>query len=155
MNTISSTSKINLTVFAGLLREAEGVQRRPYLDTKSQVTIGVGHNLSARGLSDEAIAFILAEDMQITITTCEAFPFWSDLNEARQTALAELCFNLGFSALRTFTTFLRFLQNGQYETAATDLRQTLWATQVGASRRDRLVLMIASGAFPQEALSGT
>lgn len=143
-------SKINLITFADILGgpTAEGRRKRPYIDTKGKITIGVGHNLSDRGLSDPAIDLILNEDILMSIRECESFPFWNNLNEARQTALAELCFNLGFTKLRKFDTTLLLLAEGRYETAANNLNQTLWATQVQPSRRNRIVQMIATGAMP-------
>jgi lysozyme len=129
------------------LKQAEGVERFPYKDTTGHLTIGVGHNLTARGLSNSAIDYILNEDITLAVAECETFPFWAQLSAARQAAVAELCFNLGWKKLNTFVTFLRLLADGHYLEAAVDLRQTLWATQVGKARSNRISTMIHTGSY--------
>ena len=69
-------------------------------------------------------------------------PWWRSLDDNRQRILANMCFNLGYPRLSGFKRFLAALHTGQWETAAVEMMDSKWATQVGdrAKRlRDRML----------------
>ena len=53
-----------------LLERHEGRRAFPYLDTVGKLTIGVGRNLSDRGLSEDEIDLLLASDIAIAEEAC-------------------------------------------------------------------------------------
>ncbi|MDI9350363.1 MAG: glycoside hydrolase family protein [Candidatus Symbiobacter sp.] len=114
------------------LRRDEGVRNKPYKDSVGLTTIGVGRNLDQVGLSDAEIAFLLENDIKrVAADLDRELPWWRNMTENRQRALANLGFNMGIRTLLGFKKTLAMLQNGQYDQAATNLLASKYATQVG------------------------
>ena len=70
------------------LRLHEGVEHKPYTDTVGKLTIGVGRNLDDRGLSDDEIDYILANDIKIVEDELDVWKDgeqWMKLDERLQT----------------------------------------------------------------------
>lgn len=114
----------------------EGARNFPYKDTVGKLTIGVGRNLDDRGLSDREIGVLLENDITIVVDELDRhLPWWREMNDVRQRALANMCFNLGWPKLRGFVNTLAAMQRGDYQVAADGMRASLWARQVGARAR--------------------
>lgn len=131
----------------------EGYRIKRYQDTQGHWTIGVGHNLDAsplpagwtEPLSDAQVKQLLKLDMQESINELDThIPWWRNLTSARQRVLINMCFNLGWGSLSTFTTFLRLVEEGHYVEASSDMLTTLWAKQV-KSRATRLAMTMRAG----------
>jgi lysozyme len=127
------------------LRVDEGVRYKPYRDSLGFLTIGVGHNLEAKPLSSRAVDIILEDDIEDTLRDLQSnLPWVSFLSENRQLVLANMCFNLGIQKLLTFKNTLKAAQEGRYNDAAEGMKNSLWATQVGA-RATRLIELMRTG----------
>lgn len=136
---------MNVPQLAAQLGVDEGRRKKLYKDTVGKITGGVGHNFDDKGLSDAAIDFILAEDIQDAMNDLDrALPWWRNMSERRQQALANMCFNLGIARLLGFKNTLKCMELGQYEAAANGMRDSLWAKQVGA-RALRLATIMQEG----------
>jgi lysozyme len=123
----------------------EGKRKFPYKDTVGKLTIGVGRNLDDRGLSDDEIAYLLANDIKMVKEDLDrALPWWRQMDAVRQRVLADMCFNLGISRLLLFRNTLKAMKEGDYELAASGMRNSLWYKQVG-TRAVRLVKMMETG----------
>lgn len=138
------------------LRRDEDVRYTPYVDTKGHKTIGVGHNMDANPLpkdwtlplTDAQVDQLLAEDIQAACNSLDRFlPWWRSLDEVRQRAICNMCFNMGIGTLLTFRNTLTDMKSGFYTAAATGMRNSLWAKQVGA-RAQRLADAMSSGVMP-------
>jgi lysozyme len=57
--------------------------------------------------------------------------WWRGLNDTRQRVLANMCFNLGYPRLSKFKKFLAAAKDQDWETAADEMMDSKWATQVG------------------------
>jgi lysozyme len=125
-----------MTILEQLKRD-EGRRPQPYQDTRGVWTVGYGHNLTTGALSEDAMAQILADDLQAADTACRQLPIWQRLSDARKGVLLNMCFNLGFAGLMQFRSMYVALETGDYETAAAEMLDSTWARQVGA-RADRL-----------------
>lgn len=135
---------IDLNLLEKDLIRDEGKKLKPYRDSKGILTIGIGHNLD-EGIDEETCAYILATDITKHCNDLNRLlPWWQDLDEVRQRALANMCFNLGIVRLLEFRKFLAALQKHDYATAANEMINSLWAQQVG-SRANRLEHMIRMG----------
>ncbi len=122
----------------------EGRRRFPYTDTAGKLTIGVGHNLTDKGLSHAAIEFILNEDVDEAVADLASFPWFAGLDPVRQRVMVDLRFNLGPNRFRDFKKMLRAMERGVYPEAANRLRESVWFTQVGV-RGVRLMDMLRTG----------
>jgi len=58
-------------------------------------------------------------------------PWWRGLSDDRMRVMANMCFNLGYPRLSKFKKFLAAMQEEDWETAAEEMMDSKWATQVG------------------------
>ncbi len=139
---------MNLDLLRAELIRDEGVVPHAYNDSLGYLTIGVGRLIDKRkggGLSDEEIAFLLDNDIsRKTVDLDTHLPWWRDLDDVRQRALLNLCFQLGISGLLGFTKTLSALQRGDYKAAADGLRASKLYQQTPA-RTERRARMIETG----------
>jgi lysozyme len=127
------------------LKVHEGVRSKVYLDTEGIETIGVGRNLRDRGLSDDEIELMLANDIRDFQEEVEnAFPWWSDLDDVRQRVVVDMAFNMGLGSLSKFVNTLAHIENGRYEEASVEMLDSKWARQVG-DRANVLSNMMKTG----------
>src|SRR4051812_19269491 len=102
MTSITTSSSSLSAIEADLIRD-EGIRDKVYKDTRGFSTIGVGHNLDAEGLCQEAIYAQLQHDIAAKERDLDIhLAWWRDHPEPVQRALVNLCFNLGMGALLTF-----------------------------------------------------
>jgi lysozyme len=66
------------------------------------------------------------------------------MDEVRQGVLIDMAFNLGVSGLLAFSNTLRYIKNGDYMQAATNMLLSKWAGQVKGRARE-LALQMESG----------
>lgn len=133
-----------------LLELNEGRRNRLYYDSRGIPTIGVGHNLRDKPLSDRAVNLIFEDDFHEHVAELERIaPWFREHDEVRQAALIDLCFNLGAPGLAKFKFTLSAFRTKNYEGAASGLENSLWYTQVGL-RGPRIVAMVRTGEWPAE-----
>ena len=103
------------------------------------------------GLSDDEVLYLLDND----IVRCDKellhnFKWYADLSRARQDAMINLCFNLGTPRLMTFSKALAAMESKDYQEAAIQFLDSLWAKQVGPNRSNDLAYMIRTGKYITE-----
>ena len=54
-----------------LVQRHEGRRQFPYYDTRGKLTIAVGRNLNDRGLADDEIDYLFANDLIIALQICQ------------------------------------------------------------------------------------
>ena len=88
-----------------LLTRHEGRRAFPYLDTAGRLTIGVGRNLTDRGLAGDEIDYLLATDIALARSICgdQFGAAFAGASKARRHALVSMAFNLGGPRLAGFT----------------------------------------------------
>jgi lysozyme len=124
-----------------LIRD-EGLRLKAYRDAVGKLTIGVGRNLDDKGISEAEAAVLFENDIDEHVALLDAkLPWWRKLDEARQNALVNMCFNLGINGLLGFTNSMALLERGEYEKAAANLAMSKWAKQVGP-RAARIIAVI-------------
>lgn len=126
------------------LRLHEGVRKFAYMDTVGKITVGVGRNLSDKGLSDDEILYLLNNDIDECVADLATFPWFAKLDAIRQRVMVDFRFNVGAAGLRKFHGLLRALERGNYADAAKHLYGSLWYRQV-KTRGERLVQMMRTG----------
>jgi len=132
-----------------MIKRHEGVKSKVYLCSAGYETIGVGRNISESGLglSDDEIDYLLDNDIKRVQEELQDTYFWFDeLNDARQDAMVDICFNLGLTKLRGFTNALTAMSREQFDVAADEFMDSKWAKQVGM-RAIRVTEMIRSGEY--------
>lgn len=135
----------------------EGLWIEPYMCAAKKWTFGVGRNYEDNPLSTEEVTFLLRtgptkefamlllyNDIKRVRTELEDFDFFLMLNEPRQYALIDMCFNLGISRFSRFKKMIAALKEGDYDRAAKEMLDSKWAKQVG-QRAITLSEMIRTG----------
>lgn len=127
------------------LERDEGLRTEPYRDTVGKLTIGIGRNLDALGISEPEARFMLDNDVSRVIRQLnDKLPWWSGLTEPRQRALANMAFNLGIGGLLGFKKMLEAMRRGKYTEASEEALNSKWARQVG-QRAGRISTLIREG----------
>lgn len=130
------------------LVQDEALRLKPYRDSKGILTIGIGHNLQAKGISPAIADAIYREDVDEVMHELDVhLPWWRELDPVRQRVLANLCFNMGIATLLDFKHTLLCMESGQFAAAAEGMRASLWHRQVG-DRAVRLETMMETGVEP-------
>lgn len=128
-----------------LLKKHEGYEEKPYIDTVGKVTIGVGYNLTDRGLPRDMIEVLLFRCMQESIQDCRSlFVNFNEFSGNRQLALIDMMFNLGRGKLSKFVNMRKAIANGDWILAADEALNSKWATQVG-NRAKTIADMLKKG----------
>lgn len=132
------------------LQSEEGCVLSLYRDTTGHWTIGVGRNLTSHGITRQEALYLLANDIQTAVESLDRYlPWWREMDPVRQLVLADMCFNMGISSLLTFKYTLLAMQNQQWKAAASGMKASKWALQVGG-RAIKLATMMEMGIGVEE-----
>lgn len=129
-----------------LLIKHEGLRLFPYYDTVGKLTIGVGRNLSDKGISKEEAMILLENDIKDCEKDLEKFDWYKELDEVRKIVILDMCFNLGLPKLLSFKKMIQALRNKDYTRAAHEMLDSKWAHQVG-NRALELSEIMRTGEF--------
>jgi lysozyme len=131
-------------VITSLMRH-EGLELHPYVDTVGKLTIGYGRNLDDKGISQQEAVTLLENDVTEAIQEAlRAFPWLPKLDEARAAVIVEMVAHLGLPRFLGFKKALSACAVSDWETAAKELLDSTWRTQVGA-RAYRLAEQLRTG----------
>ena len=134
-----------------MLIRHEGKKNKPYRCSAGKKTIGIGHNIDGKGLPDDIEAFLddngyitnemidtlLDLDIEDAITDAKKlYPNFEDFSEARQDALIDFVFNVGYGTAKTFKNTNKAINAGRWEDAADLLLESKYARQVGKRAED-------------------
>lgn len=123
----------------------EGLRLTPYRCPAGKLTIGVGRNLEAVGISKDEAKLMLRNDLLRTRLGLEkVLPGFLALSPRRRMALIDMAFNLGLNGLLKFKKMLASLVAGDWDQAAAEMLDSTWASQVG-QRAVTLATMIKEG----------
>lgn len=110
---------------------AEAEKLMPYKCSAGKLTIGVGRNLTDRGITQEESRFLLKNDIDIVLAECGGLDYWDALDPARRMVVADMVFNLGLARFLKFKKTNAALLEGDYEKAAVEMEDSSWYRQVG------------------------
>lgn len=127
------------------LTRDEDRRKRIYVDTVGKVSGGIGRNLTDKGFRDNEIDLMYQNDVAETEAWLDRnLPWWSTLSPVRQRVMMNMAFNMQ-GKLLGFRNFLAAAQGGDWNRAAVEMLDSLWARQVGG-RATRLADMMRAGA---------
>ena len=135
-----------------MIKLHEGVKSHAYQCTAGKWTIGVGRNIDEEGglgLSNEEINVLLINDIERVKGELSAAYLWFPaLDEVRQAAMIDMCFNLGLSRLRGFVKAIEAMSRQEFDNAADEFLDSRWASPVG-QRAVRVTEMIRTGDYQE------
>lgn len=131
-----------------LIRHHEGLRLKPYEDSTGHVTIGVGRNLTERGISKSEAEMMFDSDLIVAEGDARhCVPNFERHSLNRRAALVDLAFNLGRGRLLEFKRFRAAMADYAYELASLELEDSRWYGQVG-ERGETITAMIRTAIIP-------
>ncbi len=139
---------MNIDKLREQLKIDEGVKYEVYKDHLGYPTFGIGH-LVVEGdeehgkpvgtpVSEDRVNAVFESDVQKFVSESKkVFPNLDELPEEAQQVIVNMCFNMGAPRLSKFKKFIAAVNDGNWSTAAVEMMDSRWATQVGA-RAERL-----------------
>ena len=139
---------MNIDKLREQLKIDEGVKYEVYKDHLGYPTFGIGH-LVVEGdeehgkpvgspVSEDRVNAVFESDVQKFVSESKkVFPNLDDLPEEAQQVIVNMCFNMGAPRLSKFKKFIAAVNDGNWSTAAVEMMDSRWATQVG-KRAERL-----------------
>lgn len=134
--------------FEQLIRH-EGRRNEAYQCPAGRWTIGVGHNIEARGLTigDELIDLLFHEDVADALKDATVFcKQFNELSPHRQAVLVNMAFQLGLGGLMKFVRFRAALASGDYPLATVEMLNSKWAREDTPARAMELAEIMRRGA---------
>lgn len=143
---------INLQRLAASLRLHEGVRLRMYQDTAEppKWTIGVGRNLTDRGISQDEANLMLQNDIIDAQRQCAALPWFAALDTVRSNVVVEMMFALGAARFSVFVRMIDAIKSKDWKRAAFELGDSELPDpkQWGTTRVETLQYMLEHGTWP-------
>jgi lysozyme len=146
------TSLINKERLRQQLILHEALKLKPYKDTVGKITIGIGHNLTDKGMHPAVVQLQYEIDVkEVEEDIQQHLPWVFSLDEVRQRVIYDMVFNMGIYGVLKFKNTLATIQRGDYAQAADMMMDSLWAHQVGdgpggkMDRAERLSEMMRTG----------
>ena len=125
-----------------MMIQDEGERLTLYQDTQFKQTIGIGHNLSDKPISQAASRQIFADDLADAIDDVNhCCSVYDELSRPRQLVMINLAFNLGRVRLVKFVRFLGAIHRGDWNDAADEILNSEAARQLPL-RYGRLAAMM-------------
>lgn len=140
----------------------EGFKLKPYRCTAGKLTIGVGRNLEdnplttaeskacgdyQNGITKNAAIMLLKNDIErFESQLSKNISFYPYLDDERQYALLDMCFNLGLKGLLKFRKMLGCMEIKDYSGAARECLNSKYAYDVG-KRAKRIAKLIKTGVW--------
>jgi len=124
----------------------EGLRLKLYKDSVGKLTIGIGHCIEDDGITEAMANFILDEDIALHRAQASSLPMFYSLDPVRQDVLVNMVFNMGLPRVKGFVKMLAALADQDWEEAASEMRDSKWAMQVG-NRAIELAQMIRTGEY--------
>lgn len=133
-----------------LLTRHEGRRAFPYTDTAGRLTIGVGRNLTDRGLADDEIDLLLANDIALAKSICvdQFGSAFVGASLARRRALISMAFNLGGPRLAGFARMRDAVRRGDWDAVAGEALDSRWAAQTGRRATDIAAMLRGTQGYP-------
>lgn len=108
----------------------EGKKLWPYRCTAGKLTIGIGHNLEAKGISNAVADLMYEEDIKEVIDDLHIiFESFDNLPEQIQLVLADMRFQLGGYGFRKFKKMIKAVNNSNWKEMIVQMKDSRWYKQ--------------------------
>lgn len=106
----------------------EGFRPYVYVDSEGYLTGGYGHAfLAGSRISHDVAELLFKEDFEDAVKKYEKLDL--ELDTVRKGVVIEMIYQLGLSGVRGFKKMLNYLKINNYEKAAEEMLDSLWANQ--------------------------
>lgn len=117
------------------------------LSTGGNLTIGIGRNLTAKGLHDDERRLCFRNDLAEALEIArDIFPDFDTYSVNRRLGIVNLIFNMGegdsSKGFLSFDETIQHMTAGRWDRAAENLKRSKWYQDVGEGRGDRVIALI-------------
>lgn len=125
-----------------MLIKHEGKKLWPYKCTAGKLTIGIGHNLDAKGISNAVADLMYEEDiMEVINDLHKIFENFNDLPEQIQLVLADMRFQLGDLGFRKFNKLIKSVERKDWKEMKISMANSLWYKQTNNRAKELIGLV--------------
>lgn len=125
--------KFKLSTLEKMFIYEERFRTKQYLCSKGYPTIGIGHKLLKGDnfviITKEKALELFQKDIAIARKFANKYLWFKELNEPRQAVILSMIFQLGAKGFADFKQTIRFIELGQYNSAANEMLDSEWAKQ--------------------------
>ena len=158
----AATSNLSFDDIFTFIKKNEGVKPHIYKDSLGIPTVGIGFNMmrpDARSilnrlgidyndvlsgsinLSDQQMRDLFIECLKIAYKDVKQYiPNYDSLPREIKLGLIDMSFNLGINRLSKFVKTKEYIAKGDFRSAANELKNSKWASQVGNRARNIISL---------------
>ena len=112
------------------IKKHEGFRSTVYQCTEGYDTIGYGFAVKDLYLSEEVCDIILIEKIaELKLNITKKFEWFEHSPNVIQNAVINMCYQMGISGFSKFKKTIYYLETEQYDEAATECLDSLWAKQ--------------------------
>lgn len=130
-----------------ILIDHEGLKQFIYKDTVDKISIGIGRNLTDRGISREEAIYLCQNDINESRAELSNYSWYEAMDSVRKDVLVELHFNIGLTKLLKFENMIQCLIMKKYADAATHMLDSKWRKQVGDRRALNMAKRLSTGKY--------
>ena len=150
----------DLSKWCNRLIAHEGMQLMPYRCAAGKLTIGVGRNLEdnpptpeearalgdyMHGITENAAKMLLRNDIERCFEALKRIVAgFEELDEERQYALLDMCFQMGVKGFRRFKRLLKAVEQRDFEQVASECLASKYALQT-PKRAKRIARLLKTG----------
>lgn len=136
-----------------MIKLHEGLELKPYVDSRGKLSIGYGRCLETAGISLEEAEMLLTNDLLDTRKRVElCFDWFNSIDSVRQDVIIMMAYNLGVTGLSKFYHMIDAIKAGDFQAAGDRMLESVWSRQVG-NRSFVLFKMMKSGNYPDGSVS--
>ena len=113
-----------------MLLKHEGMRTFPYKCSEGKLTIGVGKNLEANGITEEEAMYLLDNDIKrVTDNLDKMWPVWRQLPPKAQMVSIDATFQMGISGWMNFRHTRALMEMGCFLEASEEILRSKYAIQ--------------------------
>lgn len=138
----------DVNALKNMIKQHEGKRLNVYKDTVGKDTIGYGHLVKpgedfSKGITDEEADKLFDKDFEHHVQGARTTPGYDLADQRRKQAMVDLAYNMGPNWHKKFPKFSAAAASGDWKTAAKELQNSKWYTQVG--NRGKTIVNMMSG----------
>jgi len=119
-----------MTDYKTTLIADEGLRLKPYKCTGDKLTIGVGRNLEAKGISEAEAMLMLDNDIKHAKDAARRLIRTFDaLSDDRKIVLVSMVFQMGERGVSKFRNMIKCIEMQSFDIAAAEMLDSNWAKQ--------------------------
>ena len=119
------------------IKKHEGFKSKVYQCTEGYNTIGYGFAVKDLIIDEDIATLILMRKLHTLLQRITiAFPWFKDVDDKAKSVVINMCYQLGLRGFSSFKQTIYYLETEQYQEAAIECLDSLWAKQTPARARE-------------------